>query len=34
MDKKDAKSDDKFITVKYNQNTNGDKFGKYLPIFN
>lgn len=27
MDKKDAKSTDNFIELKYNQNTSGDKFG-------
>jgi hypothetical protein len=27
MDKKNTKSTEKFIVVKYNQNTNGDKFG-------
>lgn len=28
MDKKDVQSNDKFIILKYNQNSNNDKFGK------
>jgi hypothetical protein len=28
MDKKDTGSTDQFVTVKYSQNTGGDKFGK------
>lgn len=30
MDKKDAKSTDQFISLKYNQNEKGDKFGWVL----
>jgi hypothetical protein len=35
MDKKDTGSTDQFVTVKYSQNTGGDKFGKcYLIQYN